>query len=296
MNVEKIELDKKLRKDIADGKITVSMSPAVIRKAGDKKTADDVKNDLAEGRMPDGTVLISRGGHLILVPERRFENLIRNEKIDETGFKKDKGPTIWDVGDELKALFPEITADYDAAVEMTGKAGCTSCVKRSYANKLNAKLAELSKEFPDRVIPDDLMKALGPSFGRALARAKYGEAPYGAVAVKTKNHAMKILEPVMHSHSTEGVRPSCLDCCRKHLGQAIILFQESEIPEYANHFWLGIGHLAELESEALSTYPAFAKQIRDIRLAMMADRDYVPSIMDLFDDIDTLDIINGKDT
>jgi len=59
--------------------------------------------------------------------------------------------------------------------------------------------------------------------------------------------------------------------------------------EGVNHFWLGIASLTQVESESLSDYPYFAKQIRDIRLAVMAQRDYVPNLMDVFDDLNILE-------
>ena len=79
-------------------------------------------------------------------------------------------------------------------------------------------------------------------------------------------------------------RESCLDCGRKHLAQAIILLEESELG-YPLHFWLCIGHLAEASSELLNDYPELAHTIRNHRLKMVEDRAYNPPLMDLIDEL-----------
>ena len=63
-------------------------------------------------------------------------------------------------------------------------------------------------------------------------------------------------------------RESCLDCYRKHVGQAIALFTESALG-YESHFWLAIGHLAEAETETINSYPELAKTTRNYRLQIM---------------------------
>lgn len=62
-----------------------------------------------------------------------------------------------------------------------------------------------------------------------------------------------------------GLRPSCLMCVRKHIGQAIALLEEV-YKGYPDHKWLALGHLAEAEDESLREYPELATKIREARL------------------------------
>ncbi len=64
------------------------------------------------------------------------------------------------------------------------------------------------------------------------------------------------------------MRPSCLMCARKHLGQAEVLMSEA-LKGYPQHAWLAIGHLAEAEDELLEKYPELAATIREHRLVYM---------------------------
>lgn len=61
------------------------------------------------------------------------------------------------------------------------------------------------------------------------------------------------------------MRPSCLDCCRKHLAQAEVLMLEAR-KGYIAHAWLAVGHMAEAEDETLDEYPEITEKIRDERL------------------------------
>ena len=74
------------------------------------------------------------------------------------------------------------------------------------------------------------------------------------------------------------MRPSCLDCSRKHIAEAEILYRESQMG-YPEHLWLAIGHLSQAEAELLNQYPTFAHSIREHRLALIDDPSYgVPTL------------------
>ena len=70
------------------------------------------------------------------------------------------------------------------------------------------------------------------------------------------------------------MRPTCLDCCRKHLCQASILLEEYATGDYDVHFWYAIGHMAEAESESMKEYPELAAVIREERIKMIDDAAY----------------------
>ena len=88
------------------------------------------------------------------------------------------------------------------------------------------------------------------------------------------------------------MRPSCLNCCRKHLAQAEVLMLEV-YKGYVAHSWLAIGHLAEAEDEMLEDYPHITDKIREERLK------YIESLNNYFDEeymnkiykIDTLSLL-----
>jgi len=73
-------------------------------------------------------------------------------------------------------------------------------------------------------------------------------------------------------------RPGCIQCVKKHIAQAIILLQES-ISGYPDHRWLAVGHMAEAEAESPSLSLMLA--IREERLKIMSDEEYIPELMPL---------------
>ena len=64
------------------------------------------------------------------------------------------------------------------------------------------------------------------------------------------------------------MRPSCLDCCRKHLAQAEVLMLEAR-KGYIAHAWLAVGHMAEAEDETIDDFPELTARIREERLKYM---------------------------
>ena len=89
-------------------------------------------------------------------------------------------------------------------------------------------------------------------------------------------------KPVTEDTSLTELRASCLDCCRKHLSQALILMQEVH-QGYPAHRWIAIGHMGEAADEALKEHPKFADEIRKHRIKYMGDADYDVPIMDLIE-------------
>lgn len=73
-------------------------------------------------------------------------------------------------------------------------------------------------------------------------------------------------------------RKPCPACSRKHLGQAIVLLQES-LQGYPEHRWLAVGHIAEAEAEIFGVYSDIAHRLREVRNQMMNDPDDVPDLM-----------------
>jgi len=82
----------------------------------------------------------------------------------------------------------------------------------------------------------------------------------------------------MKQARTTTPREPCADCCRKHLGQASALLQES-LQGYPDHRWLAIGHVAEAEAEIQGLHPDIAQGLRDTRKAMESDAGVVPDFL-----------------
>jgi len=79
-------------------------------------------------------------------------------------------------------------------------------------------------------------------------------------------------------------RKPCVNCVRKHLGQAIVLLQES-LHGYPDHRWIAIGHIAEAEAEVDGVWPDMAKEFRKVRKNMERNEDWVPDLLPAIRDI-----------
>jgi len=88
--------------------------------------------------------------------------------------------------------------------------------------------------------------------------------------------------------SSNGPRPTCLDCALKHISQATILLSESR-QGYPAHRWLAVGHLAEASDELIADYPVEANEIRIVRLSIMDGTARIPDVVKIIEKIDALD-------
>jgi len=83
------------------------------------------------------------------------------------------------------------------------------------------------------------------------------------------------------------MRPTCLNCARKHLAKALINMNEARLG-YPVLVWLAIGHMSEAEDELLARYPEDSIKIRDHRKNYEEDHDYIVPILEMIDDLTTL--------
>ena len=72
------------------------------------------------------------------------------------------------------------------------------------------------------------------------------------------------------------MRPTCLDCTRKHLAQAHVLLDEfaSDPEDFEVFFWFAMGHMAEAEAESRGDYGDLSFIIRAHRSRMEQDDDF----------------------
>jgi len=68
------------------------------------------------------------------------------------------------------------------------------------------------------------------------------------------------------------MRPSCIQCGMKHLGQAAVLYHETK-KGYPHHIIYAVGHLAEAEDELVKDFPAWTERIRKLRIALMENEE-----------------------
>jgi len=79
------------------------------------------------------------------------------------------------------------------------------------------------------------------------------------------------------------MRESCLNCVRKHLGNAAVLMHEARFG-YPDHMWLAIGHLCQAEVECLAEHPLIALAIYNGRKSYEeSDGTYPLPIMELIE-------------
>ena len=166
---------------------------------------------------------------------------------------------FWAAAGLIKAAYPSVAPQIEAAEARIGKDKCPDCVKQKYRARI---MRALKAAQPAGEVPAELQRLLDSNFQdtaavRAVPRA--AAAPLG-----------------------QGPRPSCLECVCKHIAQAVVLLGEAALG-YPHHKWLAVGHLAEASEEALGSHPALAAEIRTRRLAVMASEGDWPPLMDLFD-------------
>lgn len=286
---ERVELTKEFVDKVEDGTITLVLGAAVKRKHRTENLQNlDVLVAFLRGEHRDVAVVRSNDTYLLL-PERAARHMDEAQKrVRQHAAVSRSGPSkFWAGVPEIIAVFPEVESEFSSALTKIGEATCSSCQANSLKRNLEARIAEIHIKNPDRDIPKDLLLILGPAFAQAVARSKYKEAVAGSMATPVSGGTHRLMQPRLHTHGTLGVRPTCLDCVRKHIGQAIVLFLESD-QTYPAHFWLGIGHLAEASDEALASYPALAQTLREYRLSMMEDPGYKPNLIEFFAEIDAL--------
>ena len=83
------------------------------------------------------------------------------------------------------------------------------------------------------------------------------------------------------------MRPYCLNCVMKHLGQAAVLQGEVEAG-YEEHAILVYGHLAEATEEIYGISQELATEIRQHRMALIEDEKYQVPYFQLYNKVKTL--------
>jgi len=191
-------------------------------------------------------------------------------KPDIKNFKKISKLSVtpedfWAAGPQILAVYPELTEYWEQVMTKANKASCSSCVRKRYKKRILDRIKALDPEGRE-VAP--LTAVLGTRFVRLLTKSE-------------KKGTEAMAAPMPPSDTGNGPRPSCVDCARKHVAQAIVLLGEAQLG-YPDHKWLAVGHLAEASEEMLGDYPEIAADIRTARLLVMEEDVSTPDLMDLF--------------
>ncbi len=198
---------------------------------------------------------------------------------------------IWTRLDVFKKVYPELAERADRTKAEINSAKCSSCARNSKTSALleetlylpgkGRDFSELRPIFGDKFI--DILENDTP-----MPRPQHPTPP----PQKLPDRSLTVGAPAKASRSVPpsgGVhRPSCINCCRKHIGQAIVLLGEASLG-YPAHRWLAVGHLAEAAEEILE-YPETATLLRAERLNIMDNPGYVPNLMPFFDQLDALEL------
>ena len=185
--------------------------------------------------------------------------------------------TVWSEKAEqvIKKEFPELADDYNeqAALAEAHFQDIAFVVDLStrFLNRLRIKTA----------IKEVDTEALEEALGHELYRTHVAQ----PVITRQRTFKRSRVPEKDYTPITSGSRTSCLDCCRKHIGHAIVLLEVSAEGEPYKR-WFAIGHLGEAEAESRASYPRVADTIRLERRNMMKNRLYTPDLIPLFDVVD----------
>ena len=215
-----------------------------------------------------------------LVVEKDDEAVLLTDKRSKA--RKDKAEALARLdrtATALESLLPGIEMARKKAEHALNRSSCAGCQLRNVMQRYVREALSLAGTSANEADLLSLQGTIDSSDFDYVSRLSFGTASPGGP--ETRNHAVAIPE------SYGGPRPSCLDCCRKHLGKAISQLGEAALG-YPDHFWLAMANLSEMEEESLAEYPDFAAMVREIRIEMTENRDYKPNLMELFGMIDDL--------
>jgi hypothetical protein len=237
----------------------------------------DDKSDMGNLKLKNNRLPVSVVRRLIGHPATRFFKteeedvyIVRRIKDPEAEKKKE---IIWEHTDKVLEVFPEVKKELENAQAKIGQPGCSDCGKNAAKRALIKRMAEVYREDKDK--ERDVM-SLEYIFNQMEMATILGE----VLVQPVKGNIMK------------GPRPSCTDCARKHLAQAIVLLGEAHLG-YPEHRWLAIGHLAEASEETIADYKEVAEDIRTERLKLMANSNYKPLLMELIERITDIEDRNN---
>lgn len=147
--------------------------------------------------------------------------------------------------DKIIEEFPQLKEDFEEVSAIVESSRCRTCKRNKLLNKLRFKFNEHLKRKPE--------SSLNKYF----------------TLRDTFKHDFNIKLPEL--------RPTCYDCVRKHLADAIKVLKEVKngysTKEGYLHFWYAMADLNQASEESVMEDPGLAQRIRKIRLRMTEEGD-----------------------
>lgn len=236
-----------------------------------------------------------QNGELVLLTEADIKNRadgyiqMRRSSIINTGGLHPNA--IYDNKDAFIKVYPELKDQLAVADAAIQKENCKGCARNKHLGPILESLLKLMPGNRDFTVLEPLLTKLP----YALLRLKGEAIDINTVSIEIPEGLKKQMIPrksgmltkplaaqpfeyvpgtyVQPENTLNITREGCIDCVRKHLSQAYILFEES-LQGYSEargyiHTSLALGHLAEAADECIKVDPVLAEQIRALRVRVM---------------------------
>lgn len=227
-----------------------------------------------------------------------------------------------DMRPKLISTFPELKDFIEKAYTDINSSGCTGCARNSkihaviqemlFLDNKNRDFSHIEAIFGERFIsalrsfPPQVRsinktsqisntQLVGPSSdsktnssgssSTSCASSKFAIDEDRKLVQKIRAQEQENINHLQRAPIGGGPRPSCIECCMKHIGTAIVLMEEAG-NGYPSHRWIAAGELNEAANEMLRDFPEIASEIRDIRHLVTKDINKSPDIMMLLDRLD----------
>jgi hypothetical protein len=184
---------------------------------------------------------------------------------------------------------PEINDLIMKSYEEVKSASCTGCAKNGKTHRIiqemlfldnrNKDLSELIPIFGEKFI--EKINSSEP-LPRPPQRPEMPQPSHKRASEKVTDMVKKEAEVVI----IPSPRPSCVECCMKHIGTAIVLMEEAA-NGYPSHRWIAVGELNEAANEMSRDFPEIAHEIREVRHLVTKDSSLSPDLMMLLNKLDS---------
>jgi len=186
--------------------------------------------------------------------------------------------------------YPELKDHVENVYQEINSAGCVGCARSSKLKALVQQMMFLDNKNRDLSAIEPILGSKFISALKSYPRLK-GSAPLPDLRANEEKDSNKTVETETETETGQfveiwdGPRASCVECCLKHIGTAIVLLEEAA-NGYPAHRWLAAGELNEAANEMLRSHPDVAREIRAMRHAVTKHPKKSPDLMDLLYKLD----------
>jgi hypothetical protein len=271
---------------------------------GDMKDENFKKYKYGEHTLRDFVDTVSDETPYTLVETINNNFLLIDRKINlppQTFLDPEKIKTLFEETSRqaLVDTFPEMTEVIESSFKEINTAGCTGCAKNSKTHQFVQEILYLDNTERDT---SKVQSLFGEKFLTALKTFPKQQRPNQRPGIPAQPQSVSSQVPQNTPHTLQsssssnslsipaavgesGPRPSCVECCMKHIGTAIVLLEEAA-NGYPAHRWLAAGELNEAANETLRDFPEVAKEIREYRHMITSNTKKIPNLMLLLNKLD----------